>query len=411
LRSTPMLTWHRKAVAWLAWSLCVACVGLALCMPLLSFLNGRTLVAFFRERDAAVSVLVISFSIVGALIVSHRPQNLIGWIFCAAALFQAFSAVGVEYGTYALLTRPGTLPFAEGVSWLADWIWAPGLGLILVFLPLLFPNGQPPSRRWWPVAWLGGLSIGMITASVSLLVWLQGDIGTADGPPGWLLALLQVCFPLMLLAGLLAVISLVLRFLGARGDERQQIKWFASAATLTFTWILLFEQLLGPQEGAFEAIVALSGLVVVPSIPIATGIAILRYRLYDIDRIVNRALVYAALTVTLVLVYLGGVISLQYAFRTMTGGESQLAVVASTLAIAALFNPLRWRIQALVDRRFYRRKYDAQKTLAAFSSRLREETDLDALGGELVTVVRETVQPASVALWLRPHDGARKGRT
>jgi hypothetical protein len=406
-----MQTWHRKAVAWLAWSLCVACVGLALCTPLLSFLNGRTLVAFFRERDAAVSVLVISFSVVGALIVSHRPQNLIGWIFCAAALFQAFSAVGVEYGTYALVTRPGTLPFAEGVSWLADWIWAPGLGLILVFLPLLFPNGQPPSRRWWPVAWLGGLSIGMITASVSLLVWLQDDIGTADGPPGWLLALLQVCFPLMLLAGLLAVISLVLRFLGARGDERQQIKWFASAATLTFTWILLFEQLLGPQEGAFEAIVALSGLVVVPSIPIATGIAILHYRLYDIDRIVNRALVYAALTVTLVLVYLGGVISLQYAFRTMTGGESQLAVVASTLAIAALFNPLRWRIQALVDRRFYRRKYDAQKTLAAFSSRLREETDLDALGGELVTVVRETVQPASVALWLRPHDGARKGRT
>ena len=147
MRSTPMLMWHRKAVAWLAWSLCVACVGLALCMPLLSFLNGRTLVAFFRERDAAVSVLVISFSIVGALIVSHRPQNLIGWIFCAAALFQAFSAVGVEYGTYALVTRPGTLPFAEGVSWLADWIWAPGLGLILVFLPLLFPNGQPPSRR------------------------------------------------------------------------------------------------------------------------------------------------------------------------------------------------------------------------------------------------------------------------
>jgi hypothetical protein len=406
-----MLTWHRKAVAWLAWSLCVACVGLALCTPLLSFLNGRTLVAFFRERDAAVSVLVISFSVVGALIVSHRPQNLIGWIFCAAALFQAFSAVGVEYGTYALVTRPGTLPFAEGVSWLADWIWAPGLGLILVFLPLLFPNGQPPSRRWWPVAWLGGLSIGMITASVSLLVWLQHDTGTADGPPGWLLVLLQVCFPLMLLAGLLAVISLVLRFLGARGDERQQIKWFASATTLTFTWILLFEQLLGPQEGAFEAIVALSGLVVVPSIPIATGIAILRYRLYDIDRIVNRALVYAALTVTLVLVYLGGVISLQYAFRTMTGGESQLAVVASTLAIAALFNPLRWRIQALVDRRFYRRKYDAQKTLAAFSSRLREETDLDALGGELVTVVRETVQPVSVALWLRPPDGARKRRT
>jgi hypothetical protein len=164
------------------------------------------------------------------------------------------------------------------------------------------------------------------------------------------------------------------------------------------------ELLLAPQGGVFGLVGALAGLVVVSSIPIATGIAIFRYRLYDIDRIVNRALVYGVLSVSLVLVYLGGVISLQYAFRTFAGGESQVAVVASTLAIAALFNPLRRRIQIAVDRRFYRRKYDARKTLAAFSSRLREETDLDALGGELESVVRETVQPTRVALWLRPRD-------
>jgi hypothetical protein len=362
-------------------------------------------------------VLVISFSVVGALVVSHRPENLVGWIFCAAALFQALSLVGVEYATYARVTRPGSLPFGASVSWLAEWIWAPGLVLILVFLPLLFPDGRPPSRRWWPVAWLGGLSIVIISAPIWLLVWsrrgreLLEDGGIAQGVPGWLLALLRVGFPLMLLAGLLAVLSLFLRFRRARGDERQQIKWFAFAAALTLTWIFVGELLLDAQGGVFGVVGALLGLVVVSSIPIATGIAIFRYRLYDIDRIVNRALVYGALSVALVLVYLGGVISLQYAFRTFAGGESQLAVVASTLAIAALFNPLRRRIQTAVDRRFYRSKYDARKTLAAFSSRLRDETDLDALGGELESVVRETVQPARVALWLRPRDGTWKGRT
>jgi hypothetical protein len=413
-----MLTDRREIVARLAWSLCLACVSLASFAPLLAFLNDRTLVVFFRERDlGVVMVLVISFSVVGALVVSHRPENLVGWIFCAAALFQALSLVGVEYATYARVTRPGSLPFGASVSWLAEWIWAPGLVLILVFLPLLFPDGRPPSRRWWPVAWLGGLSIVIISAPIWLLVWsrrgreLLEDGGIAQGVPGWLLALLRVGFPLMLLAGLLAVLSLFLRFRRARGDERQQIKWFASAAALTLTWIFVGELLLDAQGGVFGVVGALLGLVVVSSIPIATGIAIFRYRLYDIDRIVNRALVYGALSVALVLVYLGGVISLQYAFRTFAAGESQLAVVASTLAIAALFNPLRRRIQTAVDRRFYRSKYDARKTLAAFSSRLRDETDLDALGGELESVVRETVQPARVALWLRPRDGTWKGRT
>src|SRR5215210_75961 len=154
-----MLTDRREIVARLAWSLCLACVSLASFAPLLAFLNDRTLVVFFRERDlGVVMVLVISFSVVGALVVSHRPENLVGWIFCAAALFQALSLVGVEYATYARVTRPGSLPFGASVSWLAEWIWAPGLVLILVFLPLLFPDGRPPSRRWWPVAWLGGLS-------------------------------------------------------------------------------------------------------------------------------------------------------------------------------------------------------------------------------------------------------------
>ena len=157
----------------------------------------------------------------------------------------------------------------------------------------------------------------------------------------------------------------------------------------------------------FEAITAVLGLLVVPSIPIAAGIAILKYRLYDIDRIVNRTLVYGVLTASLVVVYVGSVVSLQYAFRAVAGQESQLAIVASTLAIAALFTPLRRRVQAFVDRRFYRRKYDAAKTLAAFNARLRDETDLDTLVNDVGGVVGETMQPAHVSLWLRKSDGQR----
>jgi hypothetical protein len=196
------------------------------------------------------------------------------------------------------------------------------------------------------------------------------------------------------------VISVFVRFRRARGDERQQIKWFASAAALTVVWIIVFGQ---STRGLPEVIVALSALLVIPSIPIATGIAILRYRLYDIDILINRTLVYGSLTLMLALVYFGGVTVTQALFQALTSEEQlpQLLVVASTLLIAALFTPLRRRLQSFIDRRFYRRKYDARKTLEAFSSKLRDETDLDALSEDLTSVVRETMQPAHVSLWLR----------
>jgi hypothetical protein len=211
-----------------------------------------------------------------------------------------------------------------------------------------------------------------------------------------------IALPLMLLAGLGAVISLFVRFRRTRGHERQQIKWFASAAALTLVCISVFGQ--STLRGLPGVIVALSFLLVIPSIPIATGIAILRYRLYDIDLIINRTLVYGSLSASLALVYFGGVATTQAIFRALTGQEQQpqLAVVVSTLAIAALFMPLRRRIQSFIDSRFYRRKYDARKTLEAFSAKLKDETDLDALSGDLVGVVRETMQPAHVSLWLRP---------
>ncbi len=394
----------------LAWFICLSCVTLAVGSLLLALVNGRTLGEFFVEENIVLIVtLTVAFSAVGALVASHRPGNPIGWIFCAAALCQVLAVFGDEYATYALITRPGSLALGAEMSWLTEWIWAPGLGLILVFLPLLFPDGRPPSRRWRWVAWLGGVSIAMIVVLASILLWsergtqLLRDTQIVVGGPGWIVVLLSAAFPLMLLAGFAAVISLFARFHRTGGVERQQIKWFAYATAVSLFWMFLLDGI--PYSSRiFEAFTTVLGLFVIPSIPVAAGIAIFRYHLYDIDRLINRTLVYAALTGILVALYLGGVVVLQALFRSLTEGASTLAVVASTLAIAALFNPLRRRIQAFIDRRFYRKRYDAAKTLEAFGARLRDEVDLGNLADELVGVVRETVQPEHAWLWLRTRD-------
>jgi hypothetical protein len=409
-----------RAAAWLAWSLCALCVALAVASLILALLNGRTLgEILIGPGIGTFAILAVSFSVVGALIASHRPENSIGWIFLAVGFFYGLLSAGDEYAIYALLTNPGSLPLGAAASWLGQWLWAPGLGLILVFLPLLFPDGHPPSYRWRPVAWLGGISIGLAVVSSMILLWPERGpaLVTGDESPSHVVdVILLFALPLMLLAGLGAVISLLVRFRRARGDERQQIKWFASAAALTFVWILVsevFEELISIEGGVPEAILAFtsaSASLVIPSIPIATGIAILRYRLYDIDILINRTLVYGSLTAMLVSLYFGGIVVLQRVFVALTGQQSTLAVVASTLLIAALFTPLRRRIQGFIDRRFYRRKYDARKTLEAFSATLRDETDLDALNNDLVGVVRETMQPAHVSLWLRPQTASETKR-
>jgi hypothetical protein len=400
----------------LAWFICILCVTLASGSLLLAVLNGRTPGEILIEESiVGIAVLTMAFSVVGALVAAHRPENLIGWVFCAAALFQGLANFGYEYATYALVTEPRALPLGAVMSWVGNWVWAPGLGLILVFLPLLFPDGRLPSRRWRWVGLLGGASIGMIAVLASILLWpergpvlLKATTSEEQGPQ-WILDLLveAVAFPLMLGAGLAAVISLFARFRRARGDERQQIKWFAYAAALTLFWTFLVEGI-PDSSRVFEAVTAVVGVFVIPSIPVAAGIAIFRYHLYDIDRIINRTLVYAVLTGILVTVYVGGVVLLQTLFRSLTGGESTLAIVASTLVIAALFNPLRQRIQAFIDRRFYRNRYDAAKTLEAFSAGLRDETDLERLAEGLLASIQETVQPEDASLWLRaPADDRR----
>jgi hypothetical protein len=412
-----------RVAAWLAWSLCLVCVALAVAGLILALLNGHTLgeifLAWFGPPVAILLTQIVSFSVVGALIASHRPENSIGWLFCAAALFYGIEIAGEEYAIYALVTNPGSLPLGAELAWLTDWIWAPGFGIILVFLPLLFPDGHPPSRRWRTVAWLGGLSICLICVLTSIVLWPERgpallQLGGFGGEvEEWRSAVsdwvLRLGGPMLLVAGLGAVLSLFVRFRRARGDVRQQIKWFAFAAALTLVWLIVFGQ--ASLRGLPGAIVALSGLLVIASIPIATGIAILRYRLYDIDVLINRTLVYGSLTMMLALIYFGGVATTQAIFGALTGRQEQpqLAVVVSTLAIAALFMPLRRRIQSFIDRRFYRRKYDARKTLEAFSAKLRDETDLDRLGEDLVGVVKETMQPSQISLWLHP-DGTQKDK-
>ena len=402
----------------LALLLCLLCVGLASGSLVLALLNGRTLGEILAEENIlAIAVLTTAFSVVGALIASHRPGNAIGWIFCAVGLFQGLANFGYEYATYALVTRPGSVPFGALASWVGNWTWAPGLGLVLVFLPLLFPDGRPPSRRWWWAGWVGGASVAMITALAAVFLWpergpalLTPPTGEEEGPQ-WVLDVLveYVAFPLMLAAGLAALASLLVRFRRARGDERQQIKWFAYAAAITLVWTFLIEGV-PDSNPLFEFVTDALGVLVVPSIPIAAGIAIFRYRLYDIDLLVNRTIVYAALTGTLVAVYVGGVVLLQALFRSLAGGESTLAVVASTLAIAALFGPARRHIQSFIDRRFYRKKYDAARTLDAFARRLRDGADLGALRADLVAVTGETFQPEHVSLWLAPDPVGRAGR-
>jgi hypothetical protein len=364
--------------------------------------------AFGLPFDALLSAALLAFPTVGALVASRRSGNAIGWLFCVVGVLFGVQSAAYGWGVYALLARPGALPGAELAAWLSTWLFVPALFCIPVYLLLLFPDGRPVSRRWRPVAWLAGVGLLATTVGNALspgrldgppFETVENPAGFAGGSDALELTTVLGFWP-TLGSILLAGVSLVLRFRRAGGPERQQLKWFASAAALFAATTIVYTFFLA---GVAEQAGQISTLLAFAGIPIAVGIAILRDRLYDIDLVINRTLVYGSLTVMLAALYFGSIVVLQRVFVALTGQQSTLAVVASTLAIAALFNPLRRRVRALVDRRFYRRKYDAAKTLETFSAKLRDETDLDALSDDLVGVVRETMQPAHASLWLRPH--------
>jgi hypothetical protein len=388
----------RKA-ALIAWSACLLAMALITCAIVLGVLNGA-------DAEAVSFPLAVTASaVVGGLVASRRPANPVGWLFVGSATCVALNTVAAEYATYGLLTSPGALPFAGAMAWVSEWTEPWGAALLLVFLPFFFPDGRLVSPGWRPIAWLVFLAL-MVDVVVlralmpGVVVFGATRIANPLGVEALRPFLDAIGTGVWLGSILVAVASLVVRFRRSRGEERQQIKWLALAALAIPVWFLTNAPIQAASPNLFQVVDALT---VFALIPMAAGIAILRYRLYDIDVLINRTLVYGSLTATLVVVYFGGIVLLQRVFVVLIGEQSTLAVVASTLLIAALFNPLRRRIQSFIDRRFYRRKYDARKTLEAFSAKLRDETDLEALNAELVGVVRETMQPAHVSLWLRPE--------
>jgi hypothetical protein len=398
-----------RSVSWLAWSACALSLALTALTVLLIvlLLRSETLIYYYWLETSMVAV---GYSTVGAIVASRLPQSPIGWLFCAIGLIFGVSHFSAEYAAYDLLSPSRSLPAGEAFAWLTSWVWVFGLGFI-VFLDLLFPNGRPPSARWrWfarftaivllPAAILGALSPGLILSSTLINpLGIERLPNASKAIEAFMYALVAV-----------GASSMLARLRHAGTIERQQIKWFAYATAVAISGVIL-KNTLYPAVGVRW--VWWVGLVLttvgVVSSPIAMGVAILRYRLYQIDLIINRTLVYAPLTALLVVLYFVVIVLLQSLFVVLIGEQSALAVVASTLVIAALFNPFRRRIQSVVDRRFYRRKYDATKTLQGLSAKLRDETDLDALSDDLVGVVRETMQPAHVSLWLRPET-AQKGK-
>jgi hypothetical protein len=418
---------------WLAWSLAGLSGAMFVAGAILTVLSLYVAGPAARPSSdwgsgGAISGLLIlapflAFTIVGALIASRRPENPIGWICLVAGLFWTLIVLDDQYIAYALATTGGMVPLAAAVA-LNQWLWVPPVGLLSVYLILFFPDGKLPSRRWRPLAWFSGTVLVVVSLSIALAPGPLPDLGGVRNPFGlegypWIADASNVISALLPLCALASALALVLRYRRSGGEEREQIKWIAFAGSFvglmslitvfsTLVFAPLFLNSTGTQPlwlGVLQDVELLS----FAGIPVAVGFAVLRYRLYDIDLLINRALVYAPLSAMLGLIYVGSVVGMQAVFRAITGQESTLAVVASTLVIAALFNPLRRRVQAFVDRRFYRRKYDARKTLETFSATLRDETDLEALNHELVGVVQETMQPAHISLWLRPLAAARRG--
>ena len=403
------------AAAWFAWSLWALTIVLTALMGLFYLLS---LSAWGEIPDRAppwfaplMALMLVSFSTVGAVIAARRSDNAVGWSLLVISLALGVAFVGQVYADYTLVAAPGSLPGGAVAVWLSLWIPVPAL-VAATFFCLLFPDGRPLSHRWRSVGRLE------LTGGVLLMLGLSLRPGTLDernypgarnpvgieGAGRLLEGTTTVGTALALVALLLAVVSMIVRFRRSIGVERQQLKWIVYAGAVAAGGFALTLFLSGPLANAVFALAFLAFI----GVPVAAGVAILRYRLYEIDTLINRTLVYGSLTATLIGMYFGGIVVLQRLFVILTGEKSTLAVVASTLAIAALFNPLRRRLQGFVDRRFYRRKYDARKTLEAFSGKLRDETDLEALNNELVGVVRETMQPVHLSMWLRPDSAPQR---
>jgi hypothetical protein len=395
-----------RAATRLAWSLWLLAMALVALSVLLGVRNAATVAAFVA--DALVIVpMVVSFATVGALIAARHPRNPIGWLFASFAAITGLVLLASEYASYALVTAPGSVPGGDWAAWLGAW----SLGFTIAipaFIFLLFPDGHLLSPRWRPLAWLivaNGI-LGVALAALSNLA--VADFSPFASSPVQLLrgGAIRAIYNANQAVGAAVVLGsalcLVVRLRRARGEQRQQLKWVAYTATVGFAAFAIVA-LVGWPEPVVVATVAF------PAIAIAAAIAIFKYHLYDIDRLISRTLVYAILTLVLGLGYAGVVLVLGQRFGGVTRHPPSWAVAGATLAVAAAFQPARRRIQQAVDRRFNRRKYNAATTIQAFSTRLRDQIDLDTLSTELLAVVDQTMEPTRVSLWFRPSTQGSSG--
>jgi hypothetical protein len=359
---------------------------------------------------AGIWAVLGAFATVGAVVVARQPHNAVGWLCLAVGLLGSWNATAANYAEVALVVRPGSLPGGLAMGWQArplGYIW----GLTFTFLPLLFPTGRLPTRRWRPFAWVTAM---ILISSAMVYALIPGPL--REGP-GWprnplgierAAAALQRIEQLLVLCTVavtvLCAASVLVRFRRARGVERQQLKWFTYAIAL-FALLFIAYTLSTLVWGEWVPATASDVVFAIGYglIPIGAGIAILRYRLYDIDRIINRTLVYGLLTAILGCIYAGAILLLGQLFGGVTDDPPSWVIAGATLAVAALFQPARRRVQQAVDRRFNRARYDAARTIEAFSVRLRDQVDLGTLTTELLAVVDHTVEPTTSSLWLRPQ--------
>ena len=355
-------------------------------------------------------VLTLAFEAyfaVGLLLLVRRPTNRLGWTLCGVGVLANAGIFANEYSRYAYAPPGNDVPWALVAAWVNQWWWYPTIALVFLFVPLQFPEGRPLTRRWRWLHRLGSVVVLFLTVAASLAPRLKGDHYDVANPIGVPLVgdvesgvFGAIVFGLLIFCMVSALVSVVLRFRRSRGVERQQMKWFAAAAAAMILLVFAEEAL---------AVVQLDHLlpdsnilfgIVVALMPITIGIAVLRYRLYEIDRIISRTLTYGVLSALLIGVYLAAVTALTAVTAPVTG-ESPVAVAAATLLAAAAFGPLRRRVQSVVDRRFNRARYDAARTVDGYRTRIRDEVDLTTLQAGLLAAVDDSVQPSRTFVWLR----------
>jgi hypothetical protein len=359
--------------------------------------------------ELLLQLVLLLFGWFGALIVSRHPNHRIGWLLCALGCLTAIGNFASEYAIYGLISHPGGAPGAEALAWFTSWLSSGYLALLAALLAL-FPSGRPLSPRWRWVLWLAGSGVAC-TLLGALWLWpLRGAALLQIHPPepvGLPGLLYTVGSWAPVVAVLAAVASLAVRFRRARGAERQQLKWLAYAGVMVVLCFVLPEAAADALGSQLAGDLVFAALFV--PVPVAVGVAILKHHMYDIDRLINRTLVYGLLTALLALIYAGVVLVLGPLFGGLGAEPPSWVVAGATLAVAALFQPARRRIQQVVDRRFNRRKYNAANTIEAFATHLRDQVDLDTLSTDLLAVVDQTMEPTRVSLWLRPSAPGSSG--